>query len=178
MRSSMDGLGSAKAFACYFTKVTTDTALISETFGAFALSSVGFALTWQKNTQAKGFSIPIVIGLAVAIIIGIIGPISGASLNPARELGPRLVLCVFRWSYTAFYQLFLYLLAPIWGATLGGFFCRLCFVQRAIVLNDVMEEQAVVAEVWVQIQSKQNRFVNSSSPSFYIRVAITVQLYL
>ena len=45
-----------------------------------------------------------------------------ASLNPARELGPRLVLKAFGWSSVAFHQLGLYLTAPLVGATLGGLF--------------------------------------------------------
>eukprot|EP00977_Amphora_coffeiformis_P025397 scaffold19629_cov147-Amphora_coffeaeformis.AAC.1 len=147
VRSSMDGLGSAKAFACYFTKVTTDGAFISETFGAFALSSVVFALTSQKNTQAKGLPIPSVIGSTVALIISIIGPISAASLNPARELGPRLVLWAFGWTSTAFYQLPLYLLAPILGATLGGFFVDHILYSEPSFSTGLVEEEAIVAEV-------------------------------
>ena len=147
VRSSMDGLGSAKAFACYFTKVTTDGAFLSETFGAFALSSVVFALTSEKNAQAKGLPIPSIIGSTFALIISIIGPISAASLNPARELGPRLVLWAFGWSSTAFYQLPLYLLAPIVGATIGGFFVDHILYSEPSFSIDSVEEETLIAEV-------------------------------
>jgi aquaporin Z len=42
------------------------------------------------------------------------GPITGASMNPARSLGPALVS-------GGLHALWIYLLAPLVGAALGGF---------------------------------------------------------
>lgn len=146
VRSSMDGLASAKAFACYFTSVTSDTAFLAETFGTFVLTSVVFALTSERNEQAKGLPIPSIIGSTVALIISIIGPISGASLNPARDLGPRLALWGFGWSSTAFYQLPVYLFAPVLGATLGGFFVDHILYSEPSFSVVPAKEDAVVAK--------------------------------
>ena len=127
VRSSIQGGGltTAKAFACFFTDpITPFTAFVAETFGAFVLATVVFALTSSENKQVEGLYIPPIIGVTVALIIAVVGPISCASLNPARELGPRLVLHLLGgWSSkVAFHQIGMYLAAPMIGATLGGYF--------------------------------------------------------
>ncbi|CAB9511749.1 Aquaporin [Seminavis robusta] len=118
----MDGLQTAKTMACY-SSAPALTAFLAEAFGTFALAFVVFALTSDQNKQAQGLFIPpIIIGSAVALIIAVIGPLSGASLNPARELGPRLILKLFGWSSAvAFKQLGLYAGAAVLGAVSGGF---------------------------------------------------------
>ena len=123
-RATMQGIATAKTTACFYdvTLVTPLAAFLAEVFGTFMLSSAVFSLTSEKNTQVKGLFVPPMIGAVVALIITIIGPITCASLNPARELGPRLVLKLFGWSTVAFHQLGIYLLAPMVGATLGGWF--------------------------------------------------------
>jgi len=123
-RASLDGIASAKMTACYYPTplVSPLTAFLAETFAAFSLAAVVFAVTSQNNKQAKGLFNPPIIGSAVALIIATVGPITGASMNPARELGPRLVLRAFGWSAAAFHQLGTYMIAPMVGATLGGLF--------------------------------------------------------
>ncbi len=63
----------------------------------------------------------IVAGIAVGAVIGLevlfAGPISGASMNPARSLGPALVSLQFG-------SLWIYLIAPILGALLAVPLCR------------------------------------------------------
>jgi MIP family channel proteins len=60
-------------------------------------------------------------GIAVGAVIGLgalfAGPISGASMNPARSLGPALV--TFKLA-----NLWIYLSAPLLGAALGVLACR------------------------------------------------------
>lgn len=62
----------------------------------------------------------LVIGLTLAAIIMFAGPITGASLNPARSLGPVLVQALFGgkvdWS-----QYWVYVVGPIVGAVAGVF---------------------------------------------------------
>src|SRR5687768_15976186 len=66
-----------------------------------------------------GFA-PIAIGLALTLIHLISIPITNTSVNPARSTGPALV--VGGW---ALQQLWLFWLAPVAGAALGGFFYRM-----------------------------------------------------
>jgi len=124
VRSSLDGLKTAKSMGCYFADpISPATAFLAEAFGAFLLSSVVFSLSNPRNESAQGVFVPPIVGSTVALIISIIGPISCASLNPARELGPRLVLRMFGWSSSvAFSQMGLYLAAAMVGATVAGLF--------------------------------------------------------
>ena len=65
------------------------------------------------DTRAKGEMAGLAIGTAVGICSAFAGPITGASMNPARSLGPALVS-------GELHSLWLYILAPILGAALGA----------------------------------------------------------
>ncbi|XP_071706959.1 probable aquaporin NIP-type [Rutidosis leptorrhynchoides] len=56
----------------------------------------------------------IAVGMAIMLNVFVAGPISGASMNPARSIGPALV----RHNYKG---LWAYILGPIIGAIVGGF---------------------------------------------------------
>jgi aquaporin NIP len=66
------------------------------------------------DTRAVGSAAAIAIGGAIALDALFGGPITGASMNPARSLGPALV--AWEWS-----DLWLYLVGPVLGAAIGGF---------------------------------------------------------
>jgi MIP family channel proteins len=65
------------------------------------------------DTRAVGEAAAIAIGGTVGLDAMFGGPISGASMNPARSLGPALVS-------GDLHALWLYLLAPLLGAALGA----------------------------------------------------------
>jgi MIP family channel proteins len=65
-------------------------------------------------TRAAGEAAAIAIGGTVCLDAMFGGPVSGASMNPARSLGPALVS-------GELHALWLYILAPLTGATLGAF---------------------------------------------------------
>ena len=73
------------------------------------------------DTRAVGEAAAIAIGGTVGLDAMFGGPISGASMNPARSLGPAAVS-------GDLHALWLYLLAPLLGAALGGFAYQ--FVRR------------------------------------------------
>jgi len=66
------------------------------------------------DTRAVGEAAAIAIGGTVALDALFGGPVSGASMNPARSLGPALVAGDLS-------SLWLYLAAPLVGAALGAF---------------------------------------------------------
>jgi aquaporin NIP len=65
------------------------------------------------DTRAVGEAAAIAIGGTIALDAMVGGPVSGASMNPARSLGPALIS-------GELYALWLYLLAPLLGAAIGA----------------------------------------------------------
>jgi len=65
----------------------------------------------------KGITAGLAIGGTVALCALFAGPVSGASMNPARSLGPALV----SWQLEA---VWVYMTAPIVGAALAVYGCR------------------------------------------------------
>lgn len=72
------------------------------------------------GAKEKGFFAGVAIGGTVALLACFGGPATGASMNPARSLGPALVSFELA-------DLWLYIIAPIAGATLASLsFCVIC----------------------------------------------------
>lgn len=65
------------------------------------------------DTRAVGQAAALAIGGTVALAALVGGPVSGASLNPARSLGPALVAGEYG-------DLWIYLIGPFAGSTLGS----------------------------------------------------------
>ncbi len=91
--------------------VSAGTALLTEVFLTFLLVFAIFGTAVDPRApKIGGFGI----GLAIAANILMGGPISGASMNPARTLGPALVGGVWNAHWV-------YWVGPIVGAMLAGF---------------------------------------------------------
>ncbi len=99
----------------------------NSTFGSFAALMVEviatailvftvFGATDKRSSQSAA---GVAIGLVLAALIWVFGPISGASLNPARTIGPTIASAVF--DMGPFNSLWIYILGPILGGLLGGF---------------------------------------------------------
>ena len=80
-------------------------------FLMFVITSVA------TDARAQGQLAAVAIGGTVALCALMGGPLTGASMNPARSLGPALVAGVARGQW-------LYLVAPVLGALLGAFAYR------------------------------------------------------
>lgn len=74
-------------------------------------------LSVSTGAKEKGIIAGIAIGAVIALEAMFAGPICGASMNPARSLGPALVSGNVS-------NLWLYLIAPTSGALLGVLGCR------------------------------------------------------
>lgn len=87
------------------------TALLYEAFMTAALMFVIMAVA--TDVRAVGAAAAIAIGGTIALDALFGGPLTGASMNPARSLGPALVTGELG-------DLWIYVIAPIAGATLGA----------------------------------------------------------
>ena len=70
---------------------------------------------------------PIFIGLALAVIISIIAPLTQAGLNPARDFAPRIFAVLASWGRAALPDdnygfLVVYILAPVVGGSMASLF--------------------------------------------------------
>src|SRR6476646_7665213 len=72
--------------------------------------------------REKGITAGIVVGSVIGLEAMFAGPICGASMNPARSLGPAVVSFHLQ-------SLWIYLLAPVIGAVIGVLACR-CVRER------------------------------------------------
>jgi glycerol uptake facilitator protein len=109
--------------------VSQPTAFGVEVLGTMLLALVVFAVTDARNRAAPAVRLgPVFIGLSVAVLISVISPLTQACFNPARDFGPRLVAYVGGWRAIAIPGpqglgfATVYILAPITGAFLGGWF--------------------------------------------------------
>ena len=105
--------------------VTPGSAFLAEMIGTAMLALLICAVTQARNPSRPSSGLaPLVIGLGVAAIISVIAPLTQAGLNPARDLGPRLVAYALGWGVIAIPGprggwLTVYVVAPLIGGSLG-----------------------------------------------------------
>ena len=110
--------------------VSLPLAMFAEGFGTFLLALFIFALTEGCNVGRPSETMqPLFIGLTVSSIIFFIAPLTQAGLNPARDLGPRIVAYICGWGNAALPDQFggfiwVYVLAPIVGSCLAAVFFK------------------------------------------------------
>ncbi len=80
-------------------------------------------MAMATDTRAVGQAAALAIGANVGLEALFAGPISGASMNPARSLGPALI----GWTWTAQW---VYMLAPFLGAAAGAYVYRLLLAEE------------------------------------------------
>lgn len=137
VRGSAASAATAKMFGEFYpdpggaARVTLPLAMGAEAFGTFLLVLLIFALTEGCNVGRPNDALaPVFIGLTVTSVICLIAPLTQAGLNPARDLGPRLVAWVTGWGEVAFPDrcggfFTVYVLSPVAGAVAAArFFTR------------------------------------------------------
>jgi glycerol uptake facilitator protein len=126
-----------------FAGITLPQAIFSEAIGTAFLAFFVFAVTDTHNVgRPTGVFAPVMIGLALAIIISIIAPLTQAGLNPARDFGPRLFAWLAGWGRIAIPGprggfFIVYILGPIVGAQFGAAIYQL-FVRPALVAQEIL----------------------------------------
>jgi len=115
-------------------------AFIAEVIGTAILLLVIFCTTDLNNQNRPQILTAATIGLTITLLISLLGPLTMACFNPARDLGPRLFSSLAGWGTVPFTTngmgwLTVYIIAPILGGLLGGavyrFFFRLQYRNAA-----------------------------------------------
>jgi glycerol uptake facilitator protein len=129
-------------------------ALFDQILGTAVLVCVLFAIIDKRNQAVESNLAPVVIGLLVVAIGMAIGGNAGYAINPARDLGPRLLTAVGGWgaypfTYSAdFFGIPLpYFLVPIIGPILGGIGGALVYdfgIHRFLVARGEPEADVIV----------------------------------
>ena len=106
-------------------------AFVAEMIGTAFLAFMVGALTSERNmARPPAGMTAVIIGLTVAAIISVVAPLTQAALNPARDLGPRVVAYFLGWGEIAIPGprggwLLVYVAGPCVGALIGGGIQRL-----------------------------------------------------
>lgn len=112
--------------------VSSGAAFGAEVIGTAILLLVIFCVTDERNATRPQILTAATIGLTVTLLISLLGPLTMACLNPARDLGPRLFSALVGWRTVPFRTngfgwLTVYIVAPIVGGLLGGAIYRVFF---------------------------------------------------
>ena len=102
------------------TGISSTKAVLAEAVGTFLLMLVIYAVAVDKRGQfGAGFPI----GLTIVIVILVIGPMTGAGLNPARWFGPALITS--NWS-----NAWVWILGPIIGSGISALVYEKIFLEK------------------------------------------------
>jgi glycerol uptake facilitator protein len=104
----------------------------AEVIGTAILLLVIFCVTDERNKAHPQVLTAATIGLTVTLLISLLGPLTMACFNPARDFAPRVFSSVAGWGALPFAVngygwLTVYVLAPLLGGLLGGAVYRVFF---------------------------------------------------
>lgn len=108
------------------------TAFGAEVLGTAILVLVIYCVVDPQNGSRPRGATAAAIGLTVTVLISILGPLTMACFNPARDLGPRVFSAFAGWGALPFRVnglgwLTVYIVAPLLGGVLGGGIYHYCF---------------------------------------------------
>jgi len=102
----------------------------------------------STGAAEKGTTAGIVVGAVIGLEAMFAGPICGASMNPARSLGPALVSGHFQ-------HLWIYVLAPVTGACMGVLGCRCVRESRCCSCGSSHPTEDAYASATSTLKAKQ-----------------------
>ncbi|KAF8407670.1 hypothetical protein HHK36_006805 [Tetracentron sinense] len=73
----------------------------------------------STDSRAIGELAGIAVGMAILLDVFVAGPVSGASMNPARSIGPAIAMLIYKGIW--FKGIWVYIAGPLVGAIAGGF---------------------------------------------------------
>ena len=112
--------------------MSVSSAFAAEVIGTAVLLLVIFCVTDERNKGRPRILTAATIGLTVTLLISLLGPLTMACFNPARDLAPRVFSSLAGWGGVPFQVnglgwLTVYIVAPVLGGLLGGGIYRAFF---------------------------------------------------
>ena len=109
-------------------------AFTAEVIGTGVLLLVILGVTDPRNVNFPRMLTAPTIGLTITILICILGPLTMACFNPARDLAPRIFSALAGWGSVPFSTngmgwLTVYCIAPVVGGLGGGLVYNLCLAR-------------------------------------------------
>lgn len=106
-------------------RMSASAAFGAEVIGTAILLLVIFCVTDERNKARPHALTAVTIGLTVTLLISLLGPLTMACFNPARDFAPRVFSSLAGWGDVPFATngwgwLSVYILAPLLGGLLGG----------------------------------------------------------
>jgi len=113
-------------------RMSAGAAFGTEVIATAVLLLVVFCLSDRGNRARPRGVTPLTIGLTVTLLISLVGPLTMACFNPARDLGPRVFSALAGWGEIPFQVngegwWAVYIVAPLIGGLLGGGIYTACF---------------------------------------------------
>jgi len=113
-------------------RMSAGAAFGTEVIATAVLLLVIFCVTDERNQARPQGLTAATIGLTVTLLISLVGPLTMASFNPARDLGPRVFSALAGWGSLPFQVngvgwWAVYIVGPVAGGLLGGGIYTACF---------------------------------------------------
>lgn len=122
-RGSAEGIASAVGFGDYWSLSPgvggPIHAFVIEAFGTAFLLFVIFTITNTKN-KVPSAAVPVLVGVGIGCMIFLLGSLTGAGINPARDIGPRIVTSFTGWGRAAYTGWWPYIFGPLVGGPIGA----------------------------------------------------------
>ncbi|KAF6775058.1 hypothetical protein AHF37_06259 [Paragonimus kellicotti] len=101
------------------------TCFFDQVLGTAILAAGALAVVDYRGWKMPAYLHPIYLGFLVFTLVGCFALNAGCALNPARDLGPRLMLLICGWGTSAFtgknYFFWIPIVGPYIGAIIGAF---------------------------------------------------------
>jgi len=112
--------------------ISPATAFFVEALGTGILVLVILSVTNDRNPTRPGVLTAATIGLTITMLISLLGPLTMAGFNPARDFAPRVFSALAGWGGVVFTTngsgwFTVYIVAPIVGGQAGALIYRLFF---------------------------------------------------
>ena len=129
MFSSTAATNSILGVTSFSSPVSPLQAIVAEAIGTFILVFTIYGVAVDPRAPAGWAALGI--GLIVAGIIFVVGPVTGAALNPARAFGTTFVQAIFG-GKNFFNQYYVYIIGPVVGGALGAIVYDLLVQPKAV----------------------------------------------